>query len=97
MRVPAPPKTQKKVRLTCQCGVPYTLHTISDLRGRCMNERCRAPLNMNPEDLWEYQESIVALMATVGLGRDYEKELVKAKKVSKKLASPYTIDIIEIA
>jgi hypothetical protein len=51
---------------------------------------------MSLEELSEYQESIVALMAALGLGHAYEKELDKARKVSKKLEAPYSIDIIEI-
>jgi hypothetical protein len=35
-------------------------------------------------------------MGVMGLGRDYWKELDFATRISKKVASPYTIDIIEI-
>lgn len=59
--------------------MPYTLNTIHDLRSQCINERCRATLNMSIEQLWKYEGSIIALMGTLGLGRDYEKELGKAK------------------
>ena len=51
---------------------------------------------MSTDQLWKYQESIIALMGALGLGRDYQKELGQARRVSKKLASPYTIDIFEI-
>jgi len=89
-------KRPKRVRLTCQCGMSYTLNTIYDLRSRCTNERCRATLNMTGDQLWEYQDSIMALMRALGLGRDYGKELGRARRMSKKLASPYTIAIIEV-
>jgi hypothetical protein len=89
-------KRQKRVRLTCKCGVSYTLNTLNDFRSRCINERCRTTMHMSPEHLWKYQESITALMGTLGLGRDYGKELGDARTLSKKFASPYTIDIIEI-
>jgi len=51
---------------------------------------------MAQEELWEYQESIAALMAAMGLGRDYARELGTARSVSIKLSSPYTIDIVEV-
>ena len=86
----------KRVRLTCNCGVSYTLKTIHDLRTRCTNERCRATLNMDAEGLWKYQESIMALMAALGLGRDYGKELGFARRMSEKFASPYSIEIVEM-
>ena len=89
-------KTQKRVGLTCRCGMSYTLNTIHDLRNRCINESCRATLNMSTDQLWKYQESIIALMGALGLGRDYRKELGQARRVSKRLASPYAVDIIEI-
>jgi hypothetical protein len=89
-------KRQKRVRLTCQCGMSYTLNTIYDLQSRCTNERCRATLNMTGDKLWEYQETIIALMGVLGLGREYGKELGHARRMSKKLASPYTIAIIEV-
>jgi hypothetical protein len=53
-------------------------------------------MHMSPEHLGKYQESIMALMGTLGLGRDYGKELGDARTLSRKFASPYTIDIIEI-
>ncbi len=74
----------------------YTLHTIHDLRSHCINESCRATLNMSTDQLWKYQESIIALMGVLGLGRDYQRELGQARRVSKQLASPYTINIFEI-
>jgi len=89
-------KRQKRVGLTCKCGTSYTLHTIHDLRSRCINESCRATLNMSTDQLWNYQESIIALMGALGLGRDYQKELGQARRVSKRLASPYAIDIVEV-
>jgi hypothetical protein len=88
-------KRQKRVGLTCKCGMSYVLNTIHDLRSQCINERCRATLNMTPEELWKYQESIMALMGALGLGRDYGKELGFARRMSKKFVSPYTIGIIE--
>jgi hypothetical protein len=87
---------QKRVGLTCKCGMSYALHTIYDLRRRCMNPQCGSTLNMSSDELWRYQERLMALMEALGLGRDYEKELDDARKLSKKLASPYTIDIVEI-
>jgi len=84
----------KWVGLTCKCGTSYTLNTIHDLRSRCTS--CRATLNMSTEALWKYQESIIALMGALGLGRDYIRELDFARRMSKKFASPYTIDIIQV-
>jgi len=95
MRIPAPLRTQKRIRLTCKCGVPYILHTISDFQSQCTNERCRATLDMSDEGLWKYQESLIAVMAALGLGRDYSKELGNARRMSKKFASPYAIEIVE--
>jgi len=89
-------RQDKRVSLTYQCGVSYTLQTIHDLRSRCLNERCRATLNMNTEALWKYQESLIAVMAALGLGRDYARELDFARRMSKKFASPYTINIIKV-
>jgi len=86
----------RRIRLTCKCGATHTLNSIKDLRPRCENERCRATLNMAQEELWEYQESIMALMAAMGLGRNFAKELGNARSVYMKLASPYTIDIVEV-
>ena len=77
--------------------MPYTLNTIHDLRSRCINERCRATLNMNPEQLWKYRESIIALMGALGLGRDYRRELGLAQRLSRKFVSPYAIEIVEIS
>jgi hypothetical protein len=87
---------QKRVRLTCECGMSYSLNTIHDLRRRCANGRCHATLNINEMQLWKYKESIIALMETLGLRRDYVKQLNFAKRMSKKFLSPYTIDIVEI-
>ena len=87
-----------RVRLTCQCGASYVLDTIHDLRSQCTNERCRAALNVSSTaQLWKYQESILALMGALGLGRDYTRELDFARRMSKKFASPYRIAVIEIA
>jgi len=87
---------QKRVRLTCKCGTPYTLNTIHDLRSQCANERCRATLDMSDDGLWKYQESLIALMGALGLGRDYSRELDFAQRMSRKFASPYTINVIEV-
>ena len=89
-------KRQKRVGLTCRCGMSYTINTIHDLRSRCINEGCRAILNMSTDQLGQYQESIIALMGALGLGRDYGKELGQARRVSKRLSSPYAVDIIEV-
>jgi len=89
-------RQNKRVSLTCKCGTQYTLQTIHDLRSRSLNERCRANLNMNTVALWNYQESLIAVMAALGLGRDYARELDFARRMSKKFASPYTINIIEV-
>jgi len=88
-------RKDQRIRLTCKCGATHRLDSINDLQPRCPNERCRATPNMAQEDLWEYQESIIALMAAMGLGRNFVKELGNARNVSRKLASPYTIDIVE--
>jgi len=42
---------QKRVGLTCKCGTSYTLNTIQDLPNRCINNRCRATLDMSDEPL----------------------------------------------
>jgi hypothetical protein len=89
-------KKQKLIKLTCKCGVSYALNTISDLPSRCINERCRVTLNMSEVGLWKYKESISALMEALGLGRRHANELDFARRMSKKFASPYTIEIIEI-
>ena len=96
MRILAPLRRQRRVCLTCRCGVPYTLNTIHDLRSRCINERCRATLNMSIEQLWKYEGSIIALMGALGLGRPYWKKLDFARRISKKFVSPYSIDVIEL-
>jgi hypothetical protein len=89
-------KKQKRVKLTCKCGASYILNTIQDLRSRCSNTQCHATLNMGAEELWKYQESIIALLEALGLERDYGKELGFARRMSEKFRSPFTIDIIEI-
>ena len=80
-------RQNKRVSLTCKCGTQYTLNTIHDLWSRCINERCRATLNMDPEALWKYQESIIVLMAALELERDYARELDFAERMSRKFAS----------
>jgi len=87
---------QKRVRLTCKCGTWYTLNTIHDLRSQCRNQRCRATLNLGPDDLWKYQESLMALMEALGLGGEYGRQLDFARKLSKKFESPYVISIVWI-
>jgi len=52
---------------------------------------------MNPEQLWKYRESIIALMGALGLGRDYRRELGLAQRLSRKFVSPYAIEIVEIS
>ncbi|HXW62350.1 MAG TPA: hypothetical protein VEJ45_07115 [Candidatus Acidoferrales bacterium] len=61
-----------------------------------MNDRCRATPNLSADQLWEYQDSLIALMAALGLGRSYEKELNDARKISRRLAYPFSIDVVEI-
>jgi len=91
-------KSQKRIGLTCQCGESYILNTIHDLPNRCANKRCRATLDtMSVENLWKHQESLITLMGAMGLGRDYRKELDFARRISRKVGSPYTIEIIEVA
>ena len=87
--------TEKRVQLTCKCGASFTLNTIHDLKSQCTNERCRATLDMSSEGLWKYQESLIALMGALGLGRDYIRELDFARRMSKKFASPHTVRVIE--
>jgi hypothetical protein len=53
-------------------------------------------LNISADELWKYQESLIALMGAIGLGQNYKKELDTARRVSEKLASPYTIEVVEI-
>ena len=88
--------TEKRVQLTCKCGTPHTLNMIHDFPARCANERCRATLEMSDEGLWKYQESLIALMRTLGLRRDYLRELEFARKMSRKYAPHYTINVIEV-
>ena len=87
---------QKRVRLTCKCGTWYTLNTIHDLRSRCTNLRCDAALDTDPEQLWKYQESLIALMEALGLGRDYRRQMDFARRMSKKVGSPYVISVVWI-
>jgi hypothetical protein len=86
----------KRVRLTCKCGTSYMLNTILDFPNRCANERCRAVphMQMSDEELWEYQESLIALMAAIGLSRDYEPELSAAQRISRRLASFHRVEIV---
>jgi len=72
------------------------LYTIHDFRNRCANQRCHAMPNLSADELWKYQESLVSLMAAMGLGRDYQTELSAVRRVSRQLASSYTIEIVEI-
>ena len=88
-------KTQK-VRLTCQCGVPYTLNTVADLPSRCINERCRATLNMSIREFWEYERSLKALIKALEGGHDYRQAMKTVNRASSMGKSPYTLDIIEI-
>ena len=89
-------KGQKRVRLTCRCGESYLLNTIHDLPSRCANKRCGATLDtISVENLWKHQESLITLMGVIGLGRDYRRELDFARRISRKVASPYTIDVVE--
>ena len=53
-------------------------------------------MDMKEEAHWKYQESLIALMRALGLGHDYGKELDFARRISKKFASPYAIEIVEI-
>jgi hypothetical protein len=48
MRIPALLRKQKRVRLTCRCGMPYTLNTIYDLRSRCINFKATAGRGLPP-------------------------------------------------
>jgi hypothetical protein len=86
----------QRVRLTCKCGVPYTLNTVADLRTRCMNERCRAMMNMTISELREYQRNLKALTKALELGRDYGQALETANLASSGGKSPYTLDIVEV-
>ena len=90
-------KSQKRVGLTCKCGASYILNTIHDLPNRCINNRCRATLDMSDMNLWKYQESLLTLMATLGLGCDHWKELDFARRISKKVAASYTVGMSEIS
>jgi len=69
---------------------PFRVITTFGRRG------CRATLKMSEEGLWKYQESLIALMRALGLGREYWKELDFARRMSKNFASPYAIEIVEI-
>jgi hypothetical protein len=87
---------RKKARLTCQCGVPYTLNAVADLPTRCINERCHAALIMSANELKEYQRSLRALVEALEHGRDYRQAMETAKNVSSRVKSPYTLDVVEI-
>ena len=86
----------KRVRLTCQCGMPYILKSMTDFRRRCTNDRCRAALNMSQDELWEYRAGLHALIKALELGHDYREELKIANHISRMFESPYTIEIVEI-
>ena len=86
----------KRVRLTCKCGMFYTLKSMNDFRRRCINERCRVALNMSQEELWEYRAGLNALIKALELGHDYSEELKIANHISRMFESPYTIEIVEI-
>jgi len=85
-----------KARLTCQCGVPYTLNTVADLPSRCINERCRSMLNMNYRELKEYQRSLRALIEALEGGYDYQQAMETINRVSSGGKSPYSLDIVEV-
>jgi len=87
---------RQKVRLTCQCGVPYTLHTVGDLPARCINERCRSMLYMSMSELREYQKSLRALIEVLEGGHDYRQATETVNRVSSGGKSPYTLDIVEV-
>ena len=84
-----------KARLTCQCGVPYTLNTVADFPTRCINPSCLAVLIMNFEELKEYQRSLRALVEALEQGRDYRQAMETAKDVSSRVKAPYSLDIVE--
>jgi len=86
----------QRARLTCQCGVPYTLNTVADLPSRCLNERCRSMLTMSINELREYQRSLRALIEALEGGHDHRQAMETANRVSRGGKSPYTLDIIEI-
>jgi DNA-binding XRE family transcriptional regulator len=74
----------------------YTLRSMNDFRRRCINESCRATLNMSQEELWEYRAGLNALLKALELGRSYSEELKIANHISRMFESPYTIEIVEI-
>ena len=53
-------------------------------------------LNIGTEALWKYQESLIALMGALGLGRNYVRELDFARRMSEKFVCPYTVSVIEV-
>jgi len=91
-----PVSKHQKARLTCQCGVPYTLNTVADLPSRCINERCRSMLNMSIDELREYQRSLRALIEALEGGHDYRKAMETVNRASSRGKSPYSVDIVEI-
>jgi len=94
--VMAKQEREKRVRLTCKCGMQYVLNTVNDLRRRCTNEPCRATMHMSPEEIWEYHACLRALIKALALEYDYQRELKIAHNLSVMFESPYTIDIVEI-
>jgi len=87
---------RQKARLTCQCGVPYTLDTVAGLPARCINEGCRAMLMMSFTEFKEYQRSLRALIEALESGHDYRQAMETVKRLSSKGKSPYSLDIVEI-
>jgi hypothetical protein len=85
---------KKFVRLTCECGMKYTLGTPDDIGRKCV--KCRAlPTNTtDPYERGKYNTSIESLIGVVKLGNDYKKELDAAKSMSEKVKSPYTVSIL---
>ena len=85
---------QRKIRLTCRCSVPYILNTTDDFRSRCIEERCRATLNMSVREFREYKTSLKALIKVFKTGDDYRQVLETVTYPAVK--SHYSLDIIEI-
>jgi hypothetical protein len=51
---------------------------------------------MGVEELKEYQRSLRALVEALEQGRDYRQAMETAKKVSSRVKSPYSLDVVEI-
>jgi hypothetical protein len=81
------------VRLTCKCGMEYTLAKNEDAWRRCI--KCRAlPMDTtDPSERGRYVTSLQTLMDVLKQGKPYKEELADAKAMTDEVCSPYQISI----